>query len=132
MQIQSKIIEAINDELHDSEKSPFTEEGFDQYLKDITDFTVLLFRKSKYFADKQNLEVISNMHVLRASESIHKAEDSKVISLINSIGGILLGCALSILATLITTNSPITTPYMIVMLVTAIVGAFLLGIYLIK
>lgn len=132
MQLQTKIIEAINEELHDSEKPPFTEEGFDQYLKHLIDFTVLLFRKSKYFADKQNLKVISDTHVIRASESIHKAEDSKVTNLINSFGGILLGSAISILATLITSNSPITTPYMIVMLVTGIVGAFLLGIYLIK
>lgn len=58
--------------------------------------------------------------------------DGEVINLINSIGGILLGCAISMLATLITTDSPITTPYFIVMLVSGIVGAFLLGIYLIK
>ncbi len=132
MPLQDQISELIKQELHDEQKSPFTEEGFDQYLKHLSDYTILLFRKSKYYSDQQNLKVISDTHVIKAAESIYKASDSKLTNLINSMAGLLLGTSLSTLITLLSTGSPLTPMYMGVMLVTGILGSFLLGIYLVK
>lgn len=132
MRLQDQINDAIQTELHKEDKSPFRQEGFDQYLRHLTDYTILLFRKSKYYADQQNLKVISDTHVIKAAESIYKATDSKLTNLLISLGGILLGTSLSTLSTLLSTGTTITIGYMTVTVITGILGAFLLGIYLVK
>lgn len=132
MKLENQINKVIADELDQSDKSPFSTSGFDMYLKNITAYTVQLFRLSDYLAKKQGIETITESIVARASEKIHKSNDGKILNLVLSFAGLLLGSAVSHLVTLSMDESAITINSMFFVMGTGLTGAFLFGYYLFK
>lgn len=127
--IEQELEKVIIEEFGINDKSPFTTDGFDMYVKSITSYNMELFRLAKYHSKRQGVGVVSELHVKKATDAIFKSSDSKLLNIVNSFSGLLLGASLSHLATLTLAGSPFTTGNITFMLCTGLVGAFLLGFY---
>jgi hypothetical protein len=129
MKLEEKLEKAIIQEFGTDSISPFTVDGFDMYVKSLTSYNVELFRLAKYHSERQGVGVVSEIHVKKATDAIYKSNDSKALNILNSFSGLLLGASLSHLATLTLNDAAISPGSIAFMLVTALLGAFLLGFY---
>ncbi|MEK6480545.1 hypothetical protein WJR50_23580 [Catalinimonas sp. 4WD22] len=132
MKLENHVNDLINKELGKIDKSPFSTNGFDSYIKNVTSYTIQLFTLSKFFAKSQGTEFITEGVVKKAAEKIHKSSNEKVLNLILSFAGLLLGSAISHMVTLSMNSTLINTNNMIFIMGTGLTGAFLFGFYLFK
>lgn len=132
MKIENKINKIVSEELGNIDESPFSRSGFDLYLESITSYSVQLFGLSQYLARKQGIETIPKSIVQKASEKLHKSRNDKILNLILSIAGLLIGLSVSHLITLILNDTVIALNSMIFIVTTGFTGFFLIGYYLFK
>jgi len=132
MKLENQINNLIAEEMGDSDISPFSSSGFDVYLKSITSYTMQLFNLSSFLSKKNELDLITASIVKQASEKIHRSKNDKLLNIILSLAGLLLGSGITHLITILNTNTIISNESLMFITFSVLIGAFLFGLYLFK
>ena len=132
MKLENQINKIISNEIIEYEKSPFSSGGFDEYLNSITSYTIQLFKLAEFLSKKQGLDNITKSIVKKSAEKIHKTINDKLLNIVLSIAGLLLGSSISHLITLINSDNQISIESLIFITIAALIGAFLFGYYLFR
>jgi sensor histidine kinase YesM len=132
MEELEKVIKAAYLELESIEKSPFSDEGFIEFRQKISQYIIQLFDESIRTARKSNIEIVSPTHVENASNYLIKKQHSKKNTILSTIGGLLLGTAFSNILSISIYSIKYSTFNIILTIFFAIIGSFLLGLYLSK
>lgn len=132
MKIEENVTDSLKVLLKDENRSPFSEDGFDAYIKNITSYLIILFNLSSFYAKKQGVSDISKIHIQKAAESLYKSRNEKFLKILLSISGILLGASISHFSTLAMNNNSYTLSSVLFIIISGFFGSILMGYYLTK
>lgn len=110
------------------DKSPFTNDGFDEYKKSIARYIKDLLLYSIKEAERNNIKNVSAAHVSSAAQFLVKFKNDKRKDLYNSLSGLFLGVAISNVYTYVTSSEKQSVAGVVFTVVSAILGAYMLGV----
>ncbi len=91
------IIAAARNLLKDTDPSPFTRSGLDRFHIRVERFIEDLLLESISCARRQRLRTVEAVHVDLAADVVYLRRKRKIYSLVGTVGGILLGVALTLM-----------------------------------
>jgi len=108
---------------------PFSPQAFEALEHTIDWFSQELAEQSIKVSKRHRADNVAESHVETAAGYLLGNAPSRIFRHLGTIGGVLLGAALSSLLTLITTN--VFTPFSVgLIVVLAIIGAFLMAVHM--
>jgi histone H3/H4 len=99
-----QILDSADQELRNTEHTPFTPNAFERLKEKISEYTVQLIAESVKVARRRESETVSSSNVEQASQYLVSSTSHKVYRHLGTVGGILLGVAGSNFLSMITTN----------------------------
>lgn len=126
------VINNIEIEGKELNNNPFTEQGFTEYRRQISEFIFQLYEESLRISERDKSDVISGSYVVEAVSNLRKKNKSKYINIINTIGGILIGTTFTNIVSMLVKQNQTSSLEIIITVSSGIIGAFLLGFYLFK
>ena len=108
--------------------SPYTEHGFVKLKEEISSYVIQLVNESYVIAKRSKSDLISQSHVEVASHNLIKKNNSEIRNIFVSIGGFLLGMAVTKTFETLADSEPFTVANSLLIFSTGIVGAFMLGL----
>ncbi len=132
MNTEENIKKILKSEFGTTKKSPFNEEGFDNYLNQISEYILQLYRLSLFQAKKDGHKIITSSTVEKCARKLHSNKQSKSVNLVLSISGIFIGLGLTHLVTLAITDSVIELKSVIIAVIFTSLGALGIGYYLFR
>lgn len=95
-------------------------------VKEVGGFAKLLIAGAKNQANNEGVDGISEKHVTNSKEELVRSGSNKIRNkFIGSIGGILLSSSLSVLFTLLMSQSSTETLTMVILVAVSIIGSFM-------
>jgi hypothetical protein len=126
------VIDNIEIEAKELNNNPFTEQGFTEYRRQISEFIFQLYEESLRISERDKSDVISGSYVVEAVSNLRKKNKSKYIKIINTIGGLLIGTTFTNIVSMLVKQNQTSSLEIIITVSSGIIGAFLLGFYLFK
>lgn len=95
MRSLKKAVEDANKELESTESKEFSFPGFEKYKDSIDNYIFSLCEESKRNSIRDNQEHISSLHVEKAANYLAQTKAKNNLSILDTIGGLLLGTSIS-------------------------------------
>jgi len=111
--------------------TPFSEDGFGGLEEKIDQYIGDLILESVRIMERRQADTVSRKYVQQASENLVATSRRRAFTLIGTIGGILLGTALSSYYGMVSTKT-LTVPEVVVASVFAVVGTFMIALQFTK
>ena len=125
------IIRIAEEELRNAEPAPFSPSAFEHIKQKISEYIVALITESVKVSRRHDSDSVSPSYVDRASEYLVSHHANKTYRHLGTVGGILLGAVGSNLLSMVTTHQ-YTLMGIVVTVVFALVGSFLIAISMVK
>jgi hypothetical protein len=127
-QVQT-IMGTAEDGLQALQISPFTPEAYTSLKIRISEYVTDLVTESSRLAKRDRLDNISAIQVQRANERLVSSTGKRIFRHIGTIGGILLGAALS-QALAMTLGNQYTAISVVASLILGVIGAFMVALHM--
>ena len=111
-----------------NKESPFTEQGFVKIKEEVSNYVLEIVNESYRIAKRNKSDLISQVHVETASENLIKKKNREYKNILVSIGSFLLGMSITKTFETISNSESFTIQNTILVLVTGIVGALIIGL----
>lgn len=126
-------VEQISDDaataLRNLEQSPFSTRAFATLTSKINEYIADLVNESIKIAHRHRADTVSAAHVESASEHLVASASHRIFRHLGTVGGILLGAAISNVLGMVTAGK-FTSAGTIISLISAVVGAFLVALHI--
>ena len=126
-----EVIDRVNSELQTTNRTPFSEQAFEQLKEQIGAYAVELINESVKKAKRHQAEGVSSSDVQQASQYLVASTSHRIYRHAGTFGGLLLGTALSNTLSMITTNQYGLTGIIITFMLT-LIGTFLIAVHIVK
>ena len=126
-----QIIETAEQELRNTDQTPFTPRAFDNLKDKISEYSVLLITEAVKVAKRHKSETVSSTHVEHASEFLISSTSRKLYRHMGTLGGILLGVAGSNFLSMFST-SQFTPNGVAITVVATLLGGILTAAHMVK
>ena len=129
--IIEQVIQRSNNRIPFEKGSPFTQEGYEALKVEISSFINEIIQESYKVAKRNKSDLISKSNIETASFNLIKKHSGEKKKYLSPLGGFLLGFAVNKIFETLANNESFANSTIIVILITGIIGAFLLGTTLI-
>lgn len=111
--------------------TPFSERGFDRVMEAVSDYIDVLTGEAYRIARRGRADTISDEHVEEAANHLLTTRARSVFRHLGTVGGILLGTAISQLVTMLSENK-FSSVGVVLTATFGILGAFLIALHMAK
>jgi histone H3/H4 len=125
----SRLLQQVDAELKQIDPTPFSTSAFTALQSHIATYIAELMSESMRDAKRHQLDTVSEMHVERAADFLITGSGRKLFRHIGTIGGVLLGAAVSNLLAMAASNT-VTFSSAGLTVALGIVGAFAVAIHI--
>jgi len=126
-----QIIEAAERELQQIDHTPFSSNAFTRLKEKVSEYAIQLITESIKTAKRHQADNVSTANVEQASHYLVSTTSRKFYRHLGTIGGILLGTAVSNVVSMVTTNQ-YNLNGVIITVVFTLVGAAMVAAHIVK
>ena len=125
----ARIIQHVDDQLKNVNPAPFSPSAFRALEDQISRYIADLIGEAVREAKRRQLDTVSETHVERAADYLVSSSTRKIFRHVGTLGGVLLGAAVSNLLSMATTSN---VTFASVALTTAlgVIGAFAIALHI--
>lgn len=129
--VVSKVMQDAEIEIKTFDSSPFSSQGFSTLKEKISEYIAQLITESIKVSKRHRADTVSVAHVERADEYIVASSNRRIFRHLGTVGGILLGAALSNSLSM-ATSAQISKVGFLIAVGFGIVGASLVALHIAK
>lgn len=118
--------------LSSADREPFSPEGFDALHEKLDEYIGDLVLESVRIMERRQADTVSRKYVQQASENLVASSRRRMFSLVGTLGGALLGTALSSYYEMVSTQGALSTSEVLVASIFAIIGTFMVALQFTK
>ena len=126
-----EVIDRASRSLQNAAKIPFSDQAFQELKEQISAYTEELIDESVKKAKQHRAESVSSADVQQAGQYLVASPSHRFYRLVGTFGGLLLGTALSNIASMITTHQYGLTAVVLTFSLT-LIGTFFITIHMVK